>query len=132
DQGSWPESPAFRGYLLARAASAIAPPGFARHPLLALRGRSERQIRRLFPRTAPLADALVLGRRETLDRGLANRFAAAGLTHLLAISGTHVALVGAVLVLLGRVLRIRRDATLWLTILLIALYLAMIGAPPSA
>lgn len=132
DRGRWPESPAFRGYVLVRNATVVAPPGFARHPLLALRGRSERQIRRLFPRTAPLADALVLGRRETLDRDLAARFSAAGLTHLLAISGTHVALVAAVLVLLGRVVRIPRDATLWLTIALIALYLAMIGAPPSA
>ncbi|MFL5542528.1 MAG: DNA internalization-related competence protein ComEC/Rec2 [Longimicrobiaceae bacterium] len=132
DRGRWPRSPAYHGYLLARSAIVVAPADFARHPLLALRGRSERQIRRLFPRTAPLADALVLGRRETLDRGLADRFAAAGLTHLLAISGTHVALVAAVLVLLGRVLRVRRDATLWLTLVLIALYLAMIGAPPSA
>jgi len=132
ERGRWPESPTYRGYLLARSAAVLAPPRFTRHPLLALRGRSERQIRRLFPRTAPLADALVLGRRETLDRGLADRFAAAGLTHLLAISGTHVALVAAVLVLLGRVARIPRDATLWLTIALIALYLAMIGAPPSA
>jgi len=132
DPGSWPTSPAYRGYLLARTATVLAQPEFGRHPMLALRGRSERQLRRLFPRTGPLADALVLGRRETLDRGLADRFSAAGLTHLLAISGTHVALVATVLVLLGRVLRVPRDATLWLTILLIALYLAMIGAPPSA
>lgn len=132
DGGGWPRDPAYRGYLLVRQASAVAPPSFARHPLLALRGRAERQIRRLFPRNAALADALVLGRRETLDRGLADRFAASGLVHLLAISGTHVALVAAVLVLLGRVARLRRDPTLWLTIFLIAVYLAMIGAPPSA
>jgi len=132
DAGRWPQSPAYRGYLLARHATVTAPASFAEHPLLTLRGRSERQIRRLFPRNAALADALVLGRRETLDRGLADRFAASGLVHLLAISGTHVALVAAVLVLLGRVLRLRRDPTIWLTIVLIALYLAMIGAPPSA
>jgi competence protein ComEC len=132
DPGRWPQSPAYLGYLLARQAAVAAPPSFAKHPLLALRGRSERQIRRLFPRNAALADALVLGRRETLDRDLADRFAASGLVHLLAISGTHVALVAVVLVLLGRVLRLRRDPTIWLTILLIALYLAMIGAPPSA
>jgi competence protein ComEC len=132
DRGAWPSQPDFRGYLLVRQATVIAPPSFGRHPLLAVRGRSERQIRRLFPRNAALADALVLGRRETLDRALVERFAESGLTHLLAISGTHVALVAAVLVLLGRVLRVRRDVTAWLTILLVALYLAMIGAPPSA
>ncbi|HEX9937143.1 MAG TPA: DNA internalization-related competence protein ComEC/Rec2 [Longimicrobium sp.] len=130
--GSWPRDPAWRGYLLVRHSTVTAPAEFARHPMLALRGRAERQIRRLFPRNAALADALVLGRRETLDRELADRFAASGLVHLLAISGTHVALVAAVLVLLGRVLRLRRDPTIWLTIALITLYLAMIGAPPSA
>lgn len=132
DPGAWPEPPEFRGYLLARRASVTAPPGFARHPLLSLRGRSERQIRRLFPANAALADALVLGRRETLDRALVERFAAAGLTHLLAISGSHVALVAAVLLLLGRVGRVPRHLTSLLTILLVAVYLAMIGAPPSA
>lgn len=132
DGGHWPRDPAYRGYLLARRATMEAPASFTRHPLLALRGRAERQIRRLFPRNAALAEALVLGRRETLDRELADRFAASGLVHLLAISGTHVALVAAVLVLLGRVARLRRERTVWLTLALIALYLAMIGAPPSA
>ncbi|HEX8242540.1 MAG TPA: DNA internalization-related competence protein ComEC/Rec2, partial [Longimicrobium sp.] len=132
DPGRWPADPAYRGYLLAKTASVAAAPEFARHPLLALRGRAERQIRRLFPRNAPLADALVLGRRETMDRTVADRFAASGLVHLLAISGTHVALVAAVLMLLARVLRLRRDTAVWLTIVLVTLYLAMIGAPPSA
>lgn len=132
DHRRWPASPAFRGYVLARNVEVLAPPSFTRHPMLALRGRSEQQLRRLFPRTAPLADALILGRRETLDRDLAAKFSAAGLTHLLAISGTHVALVAAALVLLGRVARAPRVATQWITIALVALYLAMIGAPPSA
>ncbi|HSU12837.1 DNA internalization-related competence protein ComEC/Rec2 [Longimicrobium sp.] len=132
DPSRWPADPAYRGYVLARTAAVAAPAAFARHPLLALRGRAERQIRRLFPRNAPLADALVLGRRETLDRAVADRFAASGLVHLLAISGTHVALVAAALMLLARVVRVRRDAAVWLTIVLVALYLAMIGAPPSA
>src|SRR4051794_19046632 len=38
DPGRWPESPAYRGYLLARSAAVLAPPDFGRHPLLALRG----------------------------------------------------------------------------------------------
>ncbi|HEX8903756.1 MAG TPA: DNA internalization-related competence protein ComEC/Rec2, partial [Longimicrobiaceae bacterium] len=132
DPSGWPADPSYRGYLLARSDSVAAAPSFARHPLLVLRGRAERQIRRLFPRNAPLADALVLGRRETMDRAVADRFAQSGLVHLLAISGTHVALVAAALMLPARVVRVRRDAAVWLTIALVALYLAMIGAPPSA
>ena len=130
--GRWPRSPAYLGFVAARTVEVEARPSYARHPLLAARGRTERQLHRLFPRHAPLADALLLNRRETLDRALADRFAKSGLVHLLAISGTHVALVGAVFVLLGRMLRLSRARVAWLTIALVAVYLALIGAPPSA
>ncbi|HEX2205150.1 MAG TPA: DNA internalization-related competence protein ComEC/Rec2 [Longimicrobium sp.] len=129
---AWPRSPAYRGFVAVKTVSAARPPSLARHPLLTTRGRTERQLHRLFPRHGPLADALLLGRRETLDRALADRFAKSGLVHLLAISGTHVALMGAVFVLLGRVARLSRARVAALTIALVAAYLAMIGAPPSA
>jgi len=128
----WPRDAAYLGYVFARRAGVTAPPSFAAHPLLTMRGRTERAITRLFPRNAALADALLLGRRETLDRDLADRFARSGLVHLLAISGSHVALIGAVLLLLGRVARIPRNRAIGATIALVTLYLAMIGAPPSA
>lgn len=127
----WPRDPGFAGYVQVDTIAA-APPSFRRHPLLTTRGRTERQLHRLMGRHGPLADALLLGRRETLDRALSDRFAQTGLVHLLAISGGHVALIGAVFVLLGRMLRLRRDRVAWLTIVLIAVYLAVIGAPASA
>jgi competence protein ComEC len=129
---AWPRGPAYVGYLLAKEIESTAPPSFAAHPLLVMRGASERRIHRLFPRHGALADALLLNRREGLDREVADRFAKSGLVHLLAISGTHVALFGAVFVLLGSVVRLSRARTAWLTISLTALYLAVIGAPPSA
>ena len=56
---------------------------------------------RLFGRRAPLVDALVVGRRGDLDRELLENFAAAGLVHLLSISGFHLGvLAGWVFVLL--------------------------------
>ena len=129
---AWPRDPLFTGYLAVDSVAVTAPPSLAAHPLLTARGRSERQLHRLMGRHGPLADALLLGRRETLDRELADRFAQTGLVHLLAISGTHVALLGAVFLLLGRVLRLSRDRVAWLTMGLTAAYLAVIGAPPSA
>jgi len=128
----WPRDPGFTGYVSVDSVQVAAPPGYRAHPLLTTRGRTERQLHRLMGWHGPLADALLLGRRETLDRELSDRFAKTGLVHLLAISGTHVALMGAVFVLLGRMLRLSRPRVAWLTILLIALYLAVIGAPPSA
>lgn len=128
----WPRDPGFTGYVSVDSMQVVARPGYRAHPLLATRGRTERQLHRLMGRHGPLADALLLGRRETLDRELSDRFAKTGLVHLLAISGTHVALMGAVFVLIGRMLRLSRTRVAWLTILLVAVYLAVIGAPPSA
>jgi competence protein ComEC len=128
----WPRDPGFTGYVSVDSMQVAAPPSYRAHPLLATRGRTERQLHRLMGRHGPLADALLLGRRETLDRELSDRFAKTGLVHLLAISGTHVALMGAVFVLIGRMLRLSRTRVAWLTIVLITLYLAVIGAPPSA
>lgn len=129
---AWPRSPGFAGYVAVEGMTVAAPPSYRAHPLLTTRGRTERQLHRLMGRHGPLADALLLGRRETLDRELADRFAKTGLVHLLAISGGHVALIGAVFVLLGRMLRLSRRRTAWLTIVLVFAYLAVIGAPPSA
>jgi competence protein ComEC len=128
----WPRDPGFTGYVSVDSMQVAAPPRYGARPLLATRGRTERQLHRLMGRHGPLADALLLGRRETLDRALSDRFAKTGLVHLLAISGTHVALMGAVFVLIGRMLRLSRTRVAWLTIVLITLYLAVIGAPPSA
>jgi ComEC/Rec2-related protein len=128
----WPRDPGFAGYVSVDTIVAAAPPSYRAHPLLTTRGRTERQLHRLMGRHGPLADALLLGRRETLDRALSDRFARTGLVHLLAISGGHVALIGAVFVLLGRMVRLSRNRVAWLTIVLISLYLAVIGAPASA
>lgn len=129
---AWPREPAWAGFVMVDSLAVVAPPRAAAHPLLWARGRAEAQLHRLMGRHGPLADALLLGRRETLDRDLADRFAQTGLVHLLAISGTHVALLGAVFVLIGRMLRLSRARVAWLTIALIAAYLALIGAPASA
>jgi competence protein ComEC len=128
----WPRDASFAGYVSVDTVRVAAPPAFRAHPLLTARGRVEARLHRLMGRHGPLADALLLGRRETLDRELADRFARTGLVHLLAISGGHVALIGAVFVLLGRMLRLSRRRTAWLTIGLVFAYLAVIGAPPSA
>jgi competence protein ComEC len=128
----WPRAPHLRGYLAVDSARAVGRPPGARHPLLSARGEAERRLERLMGRHSALAHALLLGRRESLDGTLRDRFARAGLVHLLAISGTHVGLIGAVFVLSGRLLRLRRRAVACTSIGLVAAYLAMIGAPPSA
>lgn len=128
----WPRDPRWTGSLYADAAALAAPPSWAAAPLLTLRGRAERNLHSLFPRHGPLADALLLGRRETLDPLLRERYTRAGLVHLLAISGAHVGLVAGMLLLVGRAAGLPHRRVGWLAIGLIALYLLVIGAPASA
>jgi competence protein ComEC len=118
--------------LLGDGIRASAPPAPLRHPLLWTRGVLEARLYRLFPRHGALADALLLGRREGLDPALRQRFSDSGLSHLLAVSGAHVGLVAGALVLAGGALRLSRRRLSFATLALVWLYLALIGAPPSA
>src|SRR5690606_3118884 len=97
----WPR-PGFRaGYLRGDAVLDLEPPRPLRHPLLTLRGRSEAHLLALFPRHFAMVEALLLGRRERLDPAVRERFSLAGLSHLLAISGSHVAILAGTLLVVG-------------------------------
>lgn len=128
----WPRDPRFAGVLLGDSVALVAPARLSRHPLLTLRGRAESHLQHLFPRHGALAEALLLGRRELMDPALRERFARAGLAHLLAISGMHVGLVAGGFLLVGGIFRVPRRRLAWLTIGALWLYLAVIGAPASA
>jgi competence protein ComEC len=129
---AWPRRPLYAGFVVGDSVVAVAPAQARRHPLLALRGALERRLEALFPRHGPTAEALILGRRERMDPALRGRFVEAGLAHLLAISGMHVGLLSGVVLLAGGALRVPRARRSLATILLLAGYLAMIGAPASA
>ena len=62
-----------------------------------------RLVAGLDPSVAPLASALVLGRREAVDPSLNDAFARTGTTHLLAISGLHLQALAALVWLIARV-----------------------------
>ena len=64
------------------------------------------RIRALFGAEAPLAEALLVAQQDGIDPEIKQDFAASGLAHLLAISGSHVALVAAVLLLLTALARL--------------------------
>ncbi len=56
----------------------------------------------LYPARAGLSEALILARRERLSRDLRDKWARAGIAHLLAISGFHVGVIAGILYLLAR------------------------------
>jgi competence protein ComEC len=89
-------------------------------------------IERLYGARAPIVEALIVGRRADLDPRLRDAFAHSGLVHLLSISGFHVGLIVAWVVLAGRLLRLSPVRALVLAALVAAGYVALLGWPPPA
>ncbi|MEA2723819.1 MAG: competence protein ComEC [Gemmatimonadales bacterium] len=88
--------------------------------------------RTLYGERAPMVDALILGRRGGIDRGLQDRFAQSGLVHLLSISGFHVGVITGWVFLLCRMLRLGRGRALALAAGVSVGYVAFLGWPGPA
>ncbi|MEO8625110.1 MAG: ComEC/Rec2 family competence protein [Candidatus Limnocylindrales bacterium] len=78
---------------------------------------------------AGLATAMAIGLRDLVSRDVAADFRASGLSHVVAISGWHITLIGAVVSgALGGLTRRRRSA---IVLVVIAAYAILAGASPS-
>ncbi len=90
------------------------------------------EMDRLFQvRHAGYMKGLVIGIQDELDPETFRQFSQLGLTHILAISGMHVAVyVGALLFILRR-LRLSRETALTVVFMLVPLYVLLSGAGPS-
>jgi competence protein ComEC len=130
------------GWLRADSVAAIAPTGAKAErvgPVEALRWagvrRRDRLVRRIdvvFGARGPLVAALVLARREGLDRELRETFAVAGAAHLLAISGFHVGVIAALLFTILRSVHVGRVHAAALCAAGVWGYVAFIGFPDAA
>ena len=131
--GLGPRAPARRGWIAAVGMTLEGAPEITRHPFLAARGALAGKLWHIYPRRwAPLAQALVLGQRETMDPKVTERIARAGLAHLLAISGLHVGMLAAAFFGLARALRLPVRRAHVVTVVLTFGYVLLIGAPASA
>ncbi|WP_081972415.1 ComEC/Rec2 family competence protein [Paenibacillus borealis] len=74
---------------------------------------------------------LVIGIQEDLDPETFKQFSQLGLTHILAISGMHVAVYVGVILFLLRRCRFTRETALAVTLLLVPVYVLLSGAGPS-
>lgn len=74
---------------------------------------------------------LVIGIQDDLDPETFKQFSQLGLTHILAISGMHVAVYVGVILFLLRRFRVTRETALTITLLLIPVYVLLSGAGPS-
>lgn len=97
-----------------------------------LRGKAQARVRAMHGERSATVEALILAQRDGFDPAVRDRFVRAGLAHLLAISGLHVGLITAVLLLLGRILRLSTRTSAWAAALLTVAYVLMLGAPYAA
>jgi competence protein ComEC len=97
-----------------------------------LRQAGRDRVEALFGDQAALAASLLLAQRDGLDGEVRERFARAGLSHLLAISGLHVGLICGILLLAGSILRLGKRGAAVLAAMGTVAYVLMLGAPHSA
>ncbi len=83
-------------------------------------------------RAAESAAALSLGRRYEIPAERRERWRRSGLAHVLAVSGLHVGLVGAIVWVLAARLAPTPNAARWITIIIIPAYAVLAGGAPSA
>jgi len=129
----WLPRPAWTGQtggtlLVTRARVLRADPGLGER----LRTAVAHAVRRLYGTRAPIVEALIVGRRADLDPRLRDAFAHSGLVHLLSISGFHVGLIVAWVVLAGRVLRLSPVRSLAVAAVVAAGYVGLLGWPAPA
>lgn len=86
----------------------------------------------LRPEEAAIVRGMVLGDRSRIPEELDGAFRRSGITHILAISGQHVAILAAMIYFVLRGLAVPLKARVPATLVLIWLYIIVAGAPPSA
>ncbi|WP_406698818.1 ComEC/Rec2 family competence protein [Singulisphaera sp. Ch08] len=91
----------------------------------------DRLVADLNPKVAPLAAALLLGRREGVDPDINDAFARTGTTHLLAISGLHLQVLAGVLWFVFRSLGLGRRGAFAALALVTVAYALLVGLAPS-
>lgn len=86
----------------------------------------------LHPQEAAIVRGMVLGDRSRIPEALDNAFKRSGITHILAISGQHVAVLAAILYFVLRFFSVPLAARNPTVLGLVWLYIFIAGAPPSA
>ena len=82
--------------------------------------------------SSSLAKAMFLATRREISDELRNIFAKVGLSHMIAISGLHMAIIVWLLQSFLIALGLSRKSSLWFLIVILFIYLFMIGFPSSA
>ncbi|WP_340386933.1 ComEC/Rec2 family competence protein [Paenibacillus sp. FSL E2-0151] len=120
----------------ASSVKAVAPEGLGQYNVLRwtdwTRHKLGSAVEQLFPEPhAGYMKGLIIGMATDIDPGTYGQFSQLGLTHILAISGTHVAVYVASLLLILSWLRLTRETALTIVLILVPAYVLLSGGSPS-
>ena len=101
-------------------------------PLERVRDRAAKSIDELFGSDAPMARALLIADQHRIPPEMRDRYARAGMVHMLSISGLHVAIVAGAVMLLLEAVRLPRSRASLMGVGITGFYVLVIGAPAPA
>lgn len=84
------------------------------------------------PPESSLLSGLLFGGDDRLSDSLRDRFSATGMTHIVAVSGSNIALVMEWLIAVSLAIGLWRHQALWLSLIGVILFVLMVGAEASA
>jgi len=88
------------------------------------RARATRAVDAVFPADAPLARALLVADTRELSPEIRDRYAAAGLAHMLSISGLHVGIIAVALEIVFQLAHLAKRTATLASIVVVATYTA--------
>lgn len=120
----------------ASSVTAVPPEGLDKISILRWTDSARQQlgsaVDRLFPEPhAGYMKGLIIGMAKDIDHDMYGHFSQLGLTHILAISGTHVAVYVASLLMVLSWLRLTRETALTIVLVLLPAYVLLSGGSPS-
>ncbi|MFH1225916.1 MAG: ComEC/Rec2 family competence protein [bacterium] len=101
--------------------------------ILKIKGELQTVINQTLPEPqAALLSGIILGERGNITAEWQQRFARAGISHIIAISGMNITIIAGLLVNLMLLLAIGRRKGFYLAVLVLIVFIILIGAPASA
>jgi competence protein ComEC len=85
----------------------------------------------LSPKLSPILEAMILGNDQKMDKELKSKLSISGLSHVIAISGSHIVLFSAMLFEILLFLGLWRKQALVASILFTLFYVFLVGMPAS-
>lgn len=100
--------------------------------IFSLKEKLKKTAKVLFPPEGAILSAITLGDKSRLSQSFKDKLARSGLSHITAISGMHIMVLFGIFIFILLWLGFWRWQATTLTVLILAFYILMIGAPPSA